>query len=351
MKAKFNYLFLLAILLPLALFAFPLWKITLEAPQYPGGISMYIWINQITGDSPSTLQNINILNHYVGMQFIVPDSIPELKYFPWVVGGMSLLGLLFFLVKKKSLYLTWAMIMIVLGGLGVYDFYLWEYDYGHNLDPKAPIKVPGMAYQPPVIGSKMLLNFKADSWPTTGGYFLGAGIALSLLAFWLEKKKTRKTAVLEKAIATVALVTVFGLSSCSVTPRPLALGSDHCHHCKMKIVQPQYGAELVSSTGKIYTFDAVECFVQYKDENNISADKIALEMVVPYDQPGTLMDATKCVFIRSAKLPSPMGMYITAMSSESKIEPIIDGYDGEIYTWEKLQSGIDNLPGLTAQLP
>ena len=91
--------------------------------------------------------------------------------------------------------------------------------------------------------------------------------------------------------------------------------------------------------------------MQFKDENNISADKIAFEMVVPYDQPGILIDAAKCVFIRSAELPSPMGMYITALSSESKIELIIDGYSGEIYSWEKLQSGIDNLPGLTAQLP
>ena len=76
----------------LTLFLFPMWRITLIAPQYPKGISMYIYINKIGGDTPGTLQNINILNHYVGMKYIEPDAIPELKYFPYIVLGMVGLG-------------------------------------------------------------------------------------------------------------------------------------------------------------------------------------------------------------------------------------------------------------------
>ena len=92
MKKSFDISLLVAALLLLALFFVPLWNITLEAPQYPNGISMYIWINKITGDSEFTLQNINILNHYVGMKSIEPDSIPELSYFPIIVGVMVLFG-------------------------------------------------------------------------------------------------------------------------------------------------------------------------------------------------------------------------------------------------------------------
>lgn len=55
-------------LMLLLVFLFPLWSISLEAPQFPEGINMYIWVNQITGDTESTLQNMNILNHYIGMQ-------------------------------------------------------------------------------------------------------------------------------------------------------------------------------------------------------------------------------------------------------------------------------------------
>jgi len=188
-KNRSGLFMLLASIMLLGLFLFPLWKIRLEAPQYPDGVNMYIWINQITGDSPSTLQNINILNHYIGMQYIKPDSIPELKYFPFVVILMTLLGIGVAFSKKRKLFISWGILLVILGILGIYDFYLWEYDYGHNLSPNAPIKIPDMVYQPPLLGSKMLLNFNAISFPHTGSIFLGLAIVFNFLSFTLLWKK------------------------------------------------------------------------------------------------------------------------------------------------------------------
>ena len=133
--------------------------------------------------------NINILNHYIGMQFIKPDSIPELKYFPFVVYGMIFLGLISAMINNKWIYFSWFSIMIILGILGVYDFYLWMYDYGHNLDPNAPIKVPGMVYMPPLFGEKDLLNFYVKSYPHLGTVFLTLSILCSSIAFWVSRKK------------------------------------------------------------------------------------------------------------------------------------------------------------------
>ena len=56
--------------------------------------------------------------------------------------------------------------------MAFYDFYQWLYDYGHNLNPHAAIKVPGMTYQPPMLGYKQLLNFLAGSFPDIGGYLV-----------------------------------------------------------------------------------------------------------------------------------------------------------------------------------
>ena len=172
----------------LMLFVWPLWRITLIAPQYPQGVTMYIWINKIGGDTPGTLQNINILNHYVGMKYIEPDSIPELKYFPFIVVGLSVLGLIAAIVNKKWLYLSWTVLLIVLAALGIYDFYLWEYDYGHNLSPNAPIKIPGASFQPPVFGTKQIINFTAKSFPHIGGYLAGLSIILGFVAYYLKNK-------------------------------------------------------------------------------------------------------------------------------------------------------------------
>ncbi|MCB0702599.1 MAG: hypothetical protein R2863_10290 [Candidatus Kapaibacterium sp.] len=176
-------------LMLLLVFLFPLWSISLEAPQFPEGINMYIWVNQITGDTESTLQNMNILNHYIGMQKIEPDSIPELQYFPYIVVFMSVIGVLFGIVGNRKLFLTWTILMIILGVLGIYDFYLWEYDYGHNLDPHAPIKVPGMVYQPPLFGSEWLLNFRATSYPALGSLFMGGSVLFAGLAYFMSKEK------------------------------------------------------------------------------------------------------------------------------------------------------------------
>lgn len=181
---------ILSVILLAGVFLFPLWQITLEAAQFPGGLRLNIWINKFSGDdgTDSIIQNINILNHYIGMQYIEPDSIPELKYFPNVIYGMMGLGVIAFVINKTWSYFGWFAIMAILGGLGVYDFYLWMYDYGHNLDPNAPIKVPGMVYMPPLFGEKDLLNFYVKSYPQLGTLFLSVSILLSFIAGWKKKK-------------------------------------------------------------------------------------------------------------------------------------------------------------------
>lgn len=165
----------------------PLWYIALEAPQYPEGIEMYIWVNKITGQEESTLQNINILNHYIGMQKIEPDSIPELKIFPFIGAALILLGLLVWWLNNPKWLYIYGTTLLVLSVLGIFDFWLWEYDYGHNLDPTAAIQVEGMVYQPPLIGSKWLLNFKAVSFPHIGGMALGLSNLLLLWAMVHQK--------------------------------------------------------------------------------------------------------------------------------------------------------------------
>lgn len=169
-------------------FTAPLWQITLDAAQFPGGLKLHIWVNQITGSEKNIVQNINILNHYIGMKYIEPDSIPELKYFPYIVYAMIVLGLIAAAINHQWGYLTWTIILIILGILGIYDFYLWLYDYGHNLDPMAAIKVPGMTYMPPLFGEKDLLNFYVTSYPHVGSLYLSLAGLFAILAFFFRKR-------------------------------------------------------------------------------------------------------------------------------------------------------------------
>ena len=189
MKSRSRILILLSAVILAVVYFFPLWWISLEAPQYPDGIKMYIWVNKITGQDENTIQNINILNHYIGMKYIEPDSIPELKYFPWVIASLIGTGLLIGFLKWRKVAFVWIAMLTLLSILGLYDFWMWEYDYGHNLDPKAPIKVEGQAYQPPFLGTKWLLNFKATSWPHGGGIALFISVILANLVWLTELRK------------------------------------------------------------------------------------------------------------------------------------------------------------------
>lgn len=186
---------ILGALLPLLLFVFPLWKITLEAPQYPTPLGMYIHINDFTDANPHDIKNINIMNHYVGMKYI-PEAIPEFKIFPAGIIITSILGLLIGFKGKYKWFMGWFILMLVLSLAGLYDFYIWEHDYGHDLDPKAIMKFTNpdgsiMGFQPPLFGSKDILNFKAHSYPRLGAYFLALGMACSFVAYFVGKKETR----------------------------------------------------------------------------------------------------------------------------------------------------------------
>jgi len=178
-------LVLIASALMISAYFTPLWQISLWAPQYPEGLNMKIWIDKLSGD----VDIINGVNHYIGMKHIGAEMFPEFTYLIYVFGFIIGFGFITGLIGKRWAVYTFFG-MIVLLGIGVLvDMYLWGYDYGHHLDPTAAIKVPGMAYQPPLIGYKELLNFLAYSGPDTGGWILGGSGLLAGVASFLEWRK------------------------------------------------------------------------------------------------------------------------------------------------------------------
>ena len=142
----------------------PVWSIYLVAPQYPEGLSMQIWLNKITGQ----VEIINGLNHYIGMKHINESMFPEFKFLVFILGAFILYALVIAITGNRKLLLGYLVLSALGAGAALYDFYRWGYDYGHNLDPTAAIQVPGLSYQPPVIGHKKLLNFDAAAITDSG---------------------------------------------------------------------------------------------------------------------------------------------------------------------------------------
>ena len=182
----------------LGLFVFPMWNIRLGAPQYPEPLGIDIYVNGLKGESEFDIQNIDGLNHYIGMKTLPkPDDMWEFSVFPKVAGFMAAVGILIGVLglmgkTPPAFFLGWFVIMSILGALGIYDFSLWLLDYGSDLDPNAILKLVNpdgtpMQYNPPLIGHKKLLNFDAYSYPKAGGILLGVGMFLSLTSYILGR--------------------------------------------------------------------------------------------------------------------------------------------------------------------
>src|SRR6056300_1621592 len=141
MMKKASILMIIGPLFLLGLYVFPLWNIMLGAPQYPEPLGMNIYIDGIKGVSEFDLQNIDGLNHYIGMKTLPkPGDMWEFTVFPMIVLAMVFLGVvigIMGLTGKVANYwfLIWFIIMSLLAGLGIYDFNLWLVDYGSDLDP------------------------------------------------------------------------------------------------------------------------------------------------------------------------------------------------------------------------
>src|SRR5690606_7420794 len=201
----------LLVLAAAALFAapfLPIWRITLDAPQYPEGMGMLIWAHTITGENPHDLAIINQLNHYIGMKAIVPDSIPELRFLRPLIGLVAALCLLVAIRPRAWSATALLGVFAGLGIAGIVDMWYWGYDYGHDLDPTAAIKIPGASFQPPLIGPGAVLNFQSASWPASGGLLLiaaGLLVAGAALLAWRSRRGTGSVRSFGPALALMIL--------------------------------------------------------------------------------------------------------------------------------------------------
>jgi len=145
----------------------PVWQMRLWAPQYPEGLKLTIYSNTIQGD----LDKINTLNHYVGMHFITAADFKEFSYLPLALTLFGVMALMAALANRRDVALLGWLAFTLFTVIMFRDYASWLYHYGHDLDPRAALKLP--AFTPPLVGFKQMANFKVWSLPGTGGVLLG----------------------------------------------------------------------------------------------------------------------------------------------------------------------------------
>lgn len=164
----------------------PVWRIGLLAPQYPGGLELVIYPHTVRGD----LSEVNILNHYIGMQEIRPDEFPEFMFIPFFILRFLGFAVLAALVGRLPIAAIGYIDFVVFGAVMLYDFQNWLYEYGHNLSPSAPIRME--PFSPGLFGSTQVANFTVTSQPSAGAILMFAAGALGpvILAYeWFRRRR------------------------------------------------------------------------------------------------------------------------------------------------------------------
>ncbi len=312
----------------------PMWRIDLQAPQYPEGLRMLIYANKLAGN----VDIINGLNHYIGMKTLHDKDFPEFKILPWIIVFFSLAFIVAGIFAKRKWMNILLILFVAFGILAMVDFWRWEYDYGHNLNPNAAIIVPGMAYQPPLIGFKQLLNFGAYSVPDIGGWIfvaVGAILLFGVIYEWRRRKKIiGQTSTLPLLIS--GLLTML-VSGCSTDPQPIHIGQDNCDFCKMTISDNRFGAEIVTKKSKVYKFDDEHCIIGFLDSNKVAKEDIAEIYFTDFLAPHDLINVKKAYFLQSPNFRSPMNGNIAAFSNEDSIEKVLPDFYGNKISWEDMQ--------------
>ncbi|MBK8853874.1 MAG: nitrous oxide reductase accessory protein NosL [Saprospiraceae bacterium] len=308
---------------------FPIWRIELDAPQYPEGLSLLIYANRLGGE----VEIINGLNHYIGMKTLHAEEFIEFTVLPYIIGFFGLWSIvtgLYFKSKKSVLILLIAFALF--GILALYDFWRWEYEYGHNLDPTAAIIVPGMAYQPPLIGFKQLLNFGAYSIPDTGGWLMLTG-GLLIAFVYLQLSGILNRFVKNNASkTTMFLLPLLMLISCnSEGPQKISLHKDTCAFCKMNISEGHFAAQILTKKGRYFHFDDITCMVNFHKQNPEKEVKNFFVHYYPGDN--ELIPAESAFYIKGGNLKSPMAGNIAAFKTNAEALEFKDKMSAESTDW------------------
>ena len=322
-----------AALLIVCLFV-PLWHIDLDAPQYPEGLRLLIWPGKIAGD----VDIINGLNHYIGMKTLHSKDFIEFTILPYIISAYALFFIIAALRGRKGGLYSAFIAFVLFGVIAMVDFWKWEYNYGHNLDPNAAIRVPGMAYQPPLIGFKQLLNFGAFSIPDIGGgLFVVVGILL--LAACLKEWKGSKSS--PKKAGITAVIALFGFTlfnGCAADgPQAIALNKDACDYCRMGIADGRFAAELITAKGRVYKFDDLHCLTGFVKETH---PEVKAFFINDYDKNNVLIDASTAFYVGHDSITGPMGGHTAAFANSEAAKKFADGLQAEVLSWDTIHQAM-----------
>lgn len=122
---------------------------------------------------------------------------------------------------------------------------------------------------------------------------------------------------------------------CSQMERPIVYGVDSCNYCKMTIVDAKFAAQLVTTKGKIYTYDAIECLINQLHEH--SPENIHKMVVHSFDSPDDWITVTQGKYAIHPDIQSPMGANLACFNKDATAENLFNIPKEALLSWEEIK--------------
>lgn len=171
--ANWSRLALAVLVIPLLLaFTAPLWRISMTAPQYPKGLWLDVYPHKLeAGNHGHDVEEINELNHYIGMRKIDRAALADLDWIPFALVALALLTLRCAAIGNVRMLIDLLVGAGFVATFSMARFVYKLYVFGHDLDPHAAIKLK--PFTPAIFGRKQIANFATESWPRMGAIYVG----------------------------------------------------------------------------------------------------------------------------------------------------------------------------------
>ena len=165
-----SQLIIVSAILLLVSLLLPYWVLNLQAPQFPDGLNVTAYVNRLEGD----VGELEGLNHYVGLGSFEDAAVLERSIAIYAIVGLAAL-----LIAALYIHSRWVLVLtlpaILFPVVFLVDMQYWLYDFGHNLDPLAPLAAAVGEFTPPIFGPAEIAQFNTLALP-------GLGLILAFLA-------------------------------------------------------------------------------------------------------------------------------------------------------------------------
>jgi hypothetical protein len=161
----------------------PYWRMRLNAPQYPKGLFVTVYVNHMAGD----IGEIDGLNHYIGMASLEKAAQIERSLAP-----VALLVIVLMIVSLAFIHSKWASILALPAMsfplVFLADMWVWLWYYGNHRDPSAALSSAVKPFTPAILGTGHVGQFSTTAWLQPGWYLALLAALLTGIALWLQRQ-------------------------------------------------------------------------------------------------------------------------------------------------------------------